>query len=200
MLRRRAAVHFPSGNGPPPCMRHRLTADECPHWDSNPEHKDFKSSVSANWTMGAHPASSEHKHLLFHENAPEPKRKHISNVPRAQPQQSPCKSTGGRLSPAAGEHPGTKTGGAEDRSPPHRPLLYLTCAISGGNPESSDFRALPSGGSAQYRLPAGTPGAGSAGGESRRCRDRKSGSEPRWSSRERYARWWGLQSRGSRGA
>ena len=29
---------------------------QCPHWDSNPEHKDFKSSVSANWTMGAHPA------------------------------------------------------------------------------------------------------------------------------------------------
>ena len=25
------------------------------HWDSNPEHKDFKSSVSANWTMRAYP-------------------------------------------------------------------------------------------------------------------------------------------------
>ena len=30
----------------------------CPHWDSNPEHKDFKSSVSANWTMRAYPEQS----------------------------------------------------------------------------------------------------------------------------------------------
>ena len=68
ILRRRAAVHFPSGNGPPPCMRHRLTTDECPHWDSNPEHKDFKSSVSANWTMGARLVHTKHRTPLFHES------------------------------------------------------------------------------------------------------------------------------------
>ena len=82
VLRRRAAVHFPSGNGPPPCMRHRLTADECPHWDSNPEHKDFKSSVSANWTMGARLAKTEHKTPLFHESRVTHIRSSVPNSPR----------------------------------------------------------------------------------------------------------------------
>lgn len=41
---------------PPIYTAHLRVSMQCPHWDSNPEHKDFKSSVSANWTMGAHPA------------------------------------------------------------------------------------------------------------------------------------------------
>ena len=73
---------FPRGNGPPPCMRHRLTADECPHWDSNPEHKDFKSSVSANWTMGARLAKTEHKTPLFHESRVTHIRSSVPNNPR----------------------------------------------------------------------------------------------------------------------
>ena len=89
VLRRRAAVHFPSGNGPPPCMRHRLTADECPHWDSNPEHKDFKSSVSANWTMGARLVHTKHRTPLFHESRVTHIRSSVPNSPH-------------RLSPEAG--------------------------------------------------------------------------------------------------
>ena len=41
---------------PPIYTAHLRVSMQCPHWDSNPEHKDFKSSVSANWTMRAHPA------------------------------------------------------------------------------------------------------------------------------------------------
>ena len=159
VLRRRAAVHFPSGNGPPPCMRHRLTADECPHWDSNPEHKDFKSSVSANWTMGARLVHTKHRTPLFHES----RVTHIrSSVPY-----SPH-----RLN--------TAKGGTEDRSPRRRPFhVQGLSGLTGYRP--ARFRALPCAVRERYRLLPGMPGAGSAGGESRRCRDRRSGSEPRWS-------------------
>lgn len=40
---------------PPIYTAHLRVSMQCPHWDSNPEHKDFKSSVSANWTMRAYP-------------------------------------------------------------------------------------------------------------------------------------------------
>ena len=49
----------PPREEPPPIYTAHLGASMlCPHWDSNPEHKDFKSSVSANWTMRAHPEQS----------------------------------------------------------------------------------------------------------------------------------------------
>ena len=182
VLRRRAAVHFPSGNGPPPCMRHRLTADECPHWDSNPEHKDFKSSVSANWTMGAHPASSEHKHLLFHENAPEPKQKHISNGSPRSATAITTQKHRWATKPGSWRASGHKNGRCrrpKSSTPPF--ALSQVRYLREHTPKSGYFRALPSGVPVQYRLLPGMPGAGSAGGESRRCRGRKSGSEPRWS-------------------
>lgn len=43
---------------PPIYTAHLRVSMQCPHWDSNPEHKDFKSSVSANWTMRAYPEQS----------------------------------------------------------------------------------------------------------------------------------------------
>ncbi len=49
----------PPREEPPPIYTARLRMSiPCPHWDSNPEHKDFKSSVSANWTMRAYPEQS----------------------------------------------------------------------------------------------------------------------------------------------
>ena len=130
VLRRRAAVHFPSGNGPPPCMRHRLTADECPHWDSNPEHKDFKSSVSANWTMGARLVQTEHKTPLFHESRVTHIRASVPNNPRRSRliREGADKAA---KQPSQGNTANTMTGGAEDRSLQRRPLRsrglsYLT--------------------------------------------------------------------------
>ena len=50
---------LPPREEPPPIYTAHLHASmQCPHWDSNPEHKDFKSSVSANWTMRAYPEQS----------------------------------------------------------------------------------------------------------------------------------------------
>ena len=50
---------LPLREEPPPIYTaHLRVSMQCPHWDSNPEHKDFKSSVSANWTMRAYPEQS----------------------------------------------------------------------------------------------------------------------------------------------
>ena len=179
VLRRRAAVHFPSGNGPPPCMRHRLTADECPHWDSNPEHKDFKSSVSANWTMGARLAKTEHKTPLFHESRVTHIRSSVPNNPRRSRliREGADKAA---KQPPLGNTVNTAKGGAEDRSPRRRPFHVQGLSGLTGY-RTARFRALPCAVRERYRLLPGMPGAGSAGGESRRCRGRRSGSVPRWS-------------------
>ena len=177
VLRHRAAVHFPSGNGPPPCMRHRLTADECPHWDSNPEHKDFKSSVSANWTMGARLVHTKHRTPLFHES----RVTHIrASVPKNPHRLSPKTGRLDDEAPIPGNTVNTATDDAEDRSLRRRP--FHVQGLSGlTDYRPARFRALPCAVRERYRLLPGKPGAGSAGGESRRCRDQRSGSEPRWS-------------------
>lgn len=70
----------PPREEPPLIYTARLCASmPCPHWDSNPEHKDFKSSVSANWTMRAHPAYVGAQTPIIPRKRTEPKQKHISN-------------------------------------------------------------------------------------------------------------------------
>ena len=156
---------------------------QCPHWDSNPEHKDFKSSVSANWTMGARtPHSSGHKHLLFHENAPEPKQKHISNGSPRSATAITTQKHRWATKPGSWRASGHKNGRCrrpKSSTPPF--ALSQVRYLREHTPKSGYFRALPSGVPVQYRLLPGMPGAGSAGGGSRRCRGRRSGSVPRWS-------------------
>ena len=131
---------------------------------------------------GRTPYTSGHKHLLFHENAPEPKQKHISNSSPHPAVASITQKRWWATKPGSWRASGHKNGRCRRPKSSTPPIAFISNALSQGNtPKSDYFRALPSGVPVQYRLLPGMPGAGSAGGESRRCRDRKSGSEPRWS-------------------
>ena len=131
---------------------------------------------------GRTPHSSGHKHLLFHENAPEPKQKHISNGSPRSATAITTQKHRWATKPGSWRASGHKNGRCrrpKSSTPPF--ALSQVRYLREHTPKSGYFRALPSGVPVQYRLLPGMPGAGSAGGESRRCRGRRSGSVPRWS-------------------